>query len=44
MNPIRPCPAGLHTDGYTGRARMVVDEDQGYLLGAAPIPLSVNSP
>jgi dihydrolipoamide dehydrogenase len=28
--------AGLHADGYTGRARMVVDEDQGYLLGTAP--------
>jgi dihydrolipoamide dehydrogenase len=25
--------AGLYADGYTGRARMVVDEDQGYLLG-----------
>jgi dihydrolipoamide dehydrogenase len=25
--------AGLHADGYTGRARMVVDEDHGYLLG-----------
>ena len=33
----RPRPgvpgAGLHADGYTGRARMVVDEDHGYLLG-----------
>ncbi len=26
--------AGLYADGYTGRARMVVDEDHGYLLGA----------
>jgi hypothetical protein len=34
--------AGLHADGHTGRARMVVDEDQGYLLGAAPVPPSVN--
>ncbi|HSZ38945.1 MAG TPA: NAD(P)/FAD-dependent oxidoreductase [Trebonia sp.] len=25
--------AGLFADGYTGRARMVVDEDHGYLLG-----------
>jgi len=25
--------AKLHADGYTGRARMVVDEDEGYLLG-----------
>jgi dihydrolipoamide dehydrogenase len=25
--------AGLYADGYTGRARMVVDEDNGYLLG-----------
>jgi dihydrolipoamide dehydrogenase len=25
--------AGLYADGYTGRARMVVDEDHGYLLG-----------
>jgi len=25
--------AGLYADGYTGRARMVVDEDRGYLLG-----------
>jgi pyruvate/2-oxoglutarate dehydrogenase complex dihydrolipoamide dehydrogenase (E3) component len=25
--------AQLYADGYTGRARMVVDEDQGYLLG-----------
>jgi pyruvate/2-oxoglutarate dehydrogenase complex dihydrolipoamide dehydrogenase (E3) component len=25
--------AGLYADGYTGRARMVVDEDLGYLLG-----------
>ena len=24
---------GLHADGYTGRARMVLDEDHGYLLG-----------
>ena len=25
--------AKLYVDGYTGRARMVVDEDQGHLLG-----------
>jgi pyruvate/2-oxoglutarate dehydrogenase complex dihydrolipoamide dehydrogenase (E3) component len=25
--------AGLYADGYVGRARMVVDEDHGYLLG-----------
>jgi pyruvate/2-oxoglutarate dehydrogenase complex dihydrolipoamide dehydrogenase (E3) component len=25
--------AGLYADGYTGRARMVTDEDHGYLLG-----------
>ena len=25
--------AGLYADGYTGRARMVIDEDHGYLLG-----------
>ena len=25
--------AGLYADGYTGRARMVVDEDHDYLLG-----------
>lgn len=25
--------AGLYADGYTGRARMVVDEDKGHLLG-----------
>jgi pyruvate/2-oxoglutarate dehydrogenase complex dihydrolipoamide dehydrogenase (E3) component len=25
--------AGLYADGYSGRARMVVDEDHGYLLG-----------
>ena len=25
--------AGLYADGYTGRARMVVDEDRGCLLG-----------
>jgi dihydrolipoamide dehydrogenase len=25
--------ANLYADGYTGRARMVVDEDHGYLLG-----------
>jgi hypothetical protein len=34
--------AGLYADGYTDRARMVVDEDQGYLLGTAPVPPSVN--
>ena len=26
--------AGLYADGYTGRARMVIDEDHGCLLGA----------
>ncbi|MFC0599128.1 dihydrolipoyl dehydrogenase family protein [Streptomyces palmae] len=26
--------AGLYADGYRGRARMVVDEDRGHLLGA----------
>ena len=25
--------AGLYADGYTGRARRVVDDDHGYLLG-----------
>jgi pyruvate/2-oxoglutarate dehydrogenase complex dihydrolipoamide dehydrogenase (E3) component len=25
--------AKLYADGYTGRARMVVDADRGYLLG-----------
>jgi len=25
--------ASLYADGYVGRARMVVDEDHGYLLG-----------
>jgi len=25
--------AGLYADGYTGRARMVIDEDHGHLLG-----------
>ena len=25
--------ASLYADGYTGRARMVVDEDHGHLLG-----------
>jgi hypothetical protein len=25
--------AGLYTDGYTGRARRVVDDDRDYLLG-----------
>ena len=25
--------AGLYADGYTGRDRMIVDEDHGYLLG-----------
>src|SRR5262249_18033278 len=25
--------ASLYADGYTGRARMVVEEDHGYLLG-----------
>ena len=31
---IRVVPgAGLYADGYTGRARRVVDDDRGYLLG-----------
>jgi dihydrolipoamide dehydrogenase len=25
--------AGLYADGYTGHARMIVDEDHGYVLG-----------
>jgi pyruvate/2-oxoglutarate dehydrogenase complex dihydrolipoamide dehydrogenase (E3) component len=29
--------AGLYADGYTGRARMVVDEDHGYLLGVTMV-------
>ena len=29
--------AGLYADGYTGQARMVVDEDHGYLLGVTMI-------
>ncbi|WP_021592562.1 dihydrolipoyl dehydrogenase family protein [Actinomadura welshii] len=29
--------AGLYADGYTGRARMVVDEDQGRLLGVTMV-------
>jgi pyruvate/2-oxoglutarate dehydrogenase complex dihydrolipoamide dehydrogenase (E3) component len=34
VDPGRTVPgAGLYADGYTGRARMVVDEDRGYLLG-----------
>ena len=34
VDPGRTVPgAGLYADGYTGRARMVVDEDGGYLLG-----------
>jgi pyruvate/2-oxoglutarate dehydrogenase complex dihydrolipoamide dehydrogenase (E3) component len=34
IDPGRTVPgAGLYADAYTGHARMVVDEDQGYLLG-----------
>jgi pyruvate/2-oxoglutarate dehydrogenase complex dihydrolipoamide dehydrogenase (E3) component len=34
VDPGQAVPgAGLHADGYTGRARMVVDEDRGCLLG-----------
>jgi hypothetical protein len=33
--------ASLYADGYTGRARMVVDEDHGYLLRS---PLSAPAP
>jgi dihydrolipoamide dehydrogenase len=34
VDPGQTVPgAGLFADGYTGRARMVVDEDHGYLLG-----------
>jgi pyruvate/2-oxoglutarate dehydrogenase complex dihydrolipoamide dehydrogenase (E3) component len=34
VDPGRTVPgAGLYADGYTGRARMVVDEDHGRLLG-----------
>jgi pyruvate/2-oxoglutarate dehydrogenase complex dihydrolipoamide dehydrogenase (E3) component len=34
VDPGQTVPgAGLYADGYTGRARMVVDEDHGYLLG-----------
>lgn len=34
VDPGQKVPgAGLYADGYTGRARMVVDEDHGYLLG-----------
>ncbi|HEY6497071.1 MAG TPA: NAD(P)/FAD-dependent oxidoreductase [Trebonia sp.] len=29
--------AGLYADGYTGHARMVVDEDHGYLLGVTMV-------
>jgi dihydrolipoamide dehydrogenase len=29
--------AGLYADGYTGRARMVVDEDHGYILGVTMV-------
>ncbi|MEV0306004.1 hypothetical protein [Nonomuraea fuscirosea] len=29
--------AGLYADGYTGRARMVVDEDHGLLLGVTMV-------
>jgi pyruvate/2-oxoglutarate dehydrogenase complex dihydrolipoamide dehydrogenase (E3) component len=34
VDPGQAVPgAGLYADGYAGRARMVVDEDHGYLLG-----------
>jgi pyruvate/2-oxoglutarate dehydrogenase complex dihydrolipoamide dehydrogenase (E3) component len=34
VDPGQTVPgAGLYADGYAGRARMVVDEDHGYLLG-----------
>ena len=34
VDPGQAVPgANLYADGYTGRARMVVDEDHGYLLG-----------
>jgi pyruvate/2-oxoglutarate dehydrogenase complex dihydrolipoamide dehydrogenase (E3) component len=34
VDPCQAVPgAGLHADDCTGRARMVVDEDHGYLLG-----------
>ena len=34
VDPGQAVPgAGLYADGYTGRARMVVDEDHGCLLG-----------
>ena len=34
VDPGQTVPgAGLYADGYTGRARMVVDEDRGCLLG-----------
>ncbi len=34
VDPGQAVPgAGLHADGYTGHARMVVDEDHGCLLG-----------
>jgi pyruvate/2-oxoglutarate dehydrogenase complex dihydrolipoamide dehydrogenase (E3) component len=34
VDPGQTVPgAGLYADGYTGRARMVIDEDHGYLLG-----------
>ena len=34
VHPGQTVPgAGLYADGYTGRARAVIDEDHGYLLG-----------
>ena len=34
IDPGQTVPGvGLYADGYTGRARMVIDEDHGYLLG-----------
>ncbi|HEY2264274.1 MAG TPA: FAD-dependent oxidoreductase [Streptosporangiaceae bacterium] len=38
VDPGQAVPgAGLYADGYTGRARMVVDEDHGYVLGVTLI-------
>ena len=38
VDPGQTVPgAGLYADGYTGRARMVVDEDHGYLLGVTVV-------
>jgi pyruvate/2-oxoglutarate dehydrogenase complex dihydrolipoamide dehydrogenase (E3) component len=38
VNPGEKVPgAGLYADGYAGRARMVVDEDHGCLLGVTMV-------